>query len=54
MGKPSIGEIIATTGEREFKNDIKELTILDSGSKESIYSLLFEEKNEGDVKEDEQ
>lgn len=40
MGKPSIGELDASTGETLAEMPDK-LTVLQEGSKETIYNLIF-------------
>lgn len=50
MAKPSIGEAITASAEREKRKEVKELTVLERGSKESIYHLLFE-KDDKDTEE---
>ena len=43
MGKPSIGTAVTPALEKEGKQEIKELTMLEENSKESIYALVFSE-----------
>jgi len=44
MPKPSIGTAQIPVPEKEEKPVIQELTVLEEGSKESIYNLIFSEK----------
>lgn len=53
MAKPSIGDAVTVASSGEQENEIKELTVLEHGSKESIFHMIFEEENKGEVKQDE-
>jgi len=44
MPKPSIGTAQIPVPEKEEKPVIQELTVLEEGSKESIYNLIFLKK----------
>ncbi|WP_265446155.1 hypothetical protein [Acetivibrio straminisolvens] len=44
MPKPSIGSAQILVPEKEEKPIIQELTVLDEGSKESIFNLIFSEQ----------
>jgi len=44
MPKPSIGTAQIPVPEKEEKPVIQELTVLEEGSKESIYNLIFSEE----------
>lgn len=46
MGKPSIGEVVTASAERVKKKDVIELTVLENGSKETLFQLLFESPQE--------
>jgi hypothetical protein len=43
MSKLSIGTAVIPAQENDKKHEVKELTVLESDSKESIYHLIFEE-----------
>jgi len=47
MSKPSIGDAVTPALERERNQEIKELTVLDENSRESIFSLVFSESKNG-------
>ena len=53
MAKPSIGDAVTVSTNTAIVNEIKELTVLEHGSKESIFHMIFEEENKGEVKQDE-
>lgn len=53
MGKPSIGGVVTPAVEREKKYVVKELTVLEEKSNESIYNLVFGEIEKGGSKNDE-
>lgn len=44
MPKPSIGTAQIPVPEKEEKPVIQEFTVLEEGSKESIYNLIFSEE----------
>ena len=46
MSKPTIGAAV-TLEQKEKKREIKELTVLEDMSKESIYSMVFIESGNG-------
>ncbi len=48
MSKPSIGTAVTTEPEKEKKKEIKELTVLEESSEESIYYLVFSEIRDGE------
>lgn len=50
MAKPSIGSAVTPAAEKEKKKEVKELTVLKEESKESIYQLIFCEKEKGGMK----
>lgn len=54
MGKPSIGDAVIVSTERENKKKVQELTILDENSKESIFNLIFSSMEKGGTTTDEQ
>lgn len=54
MGKPSIGDAVIVSTERENKRKVQELTILDENSKESIFNLIFSSMEKGGTTTDEQ
>ena len=41
MSKPSIGSAVIPELAQKRKKDIKKLTVLNEGSEESIYTLIF-------------
>ena len=47
MGKPSIGTALTPALEKEQRQIIKELAILNDGSEESIFHLIFSETDNG-------
>ena len=53
MSKPTIGDAL-TLEQKVKKQEIKELTVLKGNSKESIYSLVFSESENGSSKNNEQ
>lgn len=50
MSKLSIGTAVTPVLEKEKKQEIKELTVLNDNSKESIYSLIFSQTENGSPK----
>lgn len=52
MARPSIGDAVTIASGGEQENEIKELTVLEKGSKESIFHMIFEE-DKGEIKQDE-
>lgn len=44
MSKPSIGNATTPVQKQEQEIQIKELTVLEEGSAESIYNLVFKEQ----------
>lgn len=53
MARPSIGEVVTNVESTRVKKQVRELTVLNSDSKESIYHLIFEDEAKGEVKQDE-
>ena len=51
MSKPSIGAAITPALEKEKKQEVKELTVLNESSKESIYWLFFSGEERESTKE---
>lgn len=51
MARPSIGDAVTATIDTAIKRDIKELTVLENGSEESIFHLIFEEETKDEVKQ---
>lgn len=41
MGKPSIGDVVIPEMKGKNKKEVKELTVVEKDSKESIYNLIF-------------
>lgn len=41
MGKPSIGDAVIPEMKEKNKKEVKELTVVEKDSKESIYNLIF-------------
>lgn len=54
MSKPSIGAAVTPALEKEKKCEIKELTVLEDSSKESIYYLVFSEAESETLKKNDQ
>ena len=52
MSKPSIGDAVTLAAQKHKKKEIQELTILEKGSKESIYHLIFNNTEKGGVTSD--
>ncbi|MBR1391334.1 MAG: hypothetical protein IJ567_07835 [Lachnospiraceae bacterium] len=47
MGKPTIGAAVTPAIRKKDKTEIKELTVLKEGSRESIYHLIFSGADKG-------
>lgn len=53
MGKPSIGKANIVAVEKDIKHEVKELTVLEEGSEESIYNLIFNQTEAGGMESNE-
>ncbi|AEV67549.1 hypothetical protein [Acetivibrio clariflavus] len=52
MSKPSIGTAQIPVPNKEKKQLIQELTVLEEGSEKSIYNLIFSDVSEEKTKDD--
>ncbi|MDR2492355.1 MAG: hypothetical protein LBD25_02675 [Coriobacteriales bacterium] len=54
MGKLTIGTVAIPAGSEEQRQEVKELTVLEEGSSESIFSLIFSQAGTREAEKHEQ